>query len=114
SLHDALPILRRAQTGAIDRFEFNIEAVDVQQRELVAQVIWIYTCGHHRAEYHVAARTGKTVEIKSLHFENSGNTSPALPVSTSSQRSDNGVRSGLTSTTYAPAAFAISGMPAAG
>src|SRR5438105_2627857 len=46
--------------------------------------------------------------------DSNGRISPALPVITSSHKSESGVRSGFTSTTYAPAARAISGIEAAG
>src|SRR5688572_14584815 len=106
--------IRRAQTRSINCFKVDAEAVYAKKRELFAEIVWIHSGGNHRAEYHVAAGAGKTVKVKSLHLENSGNISPALPVITSSQMSDNGVSSGFTSQTYAPALFAISGMPAAG
>src|SRR5687768_15710812 len=100
------------QTRSVDCFEVNVEALDVKQRELLAQHVMINSSSDHRAEDHVAACTGKTVEVQSLH--NRGNTSPAFPVTTSSHRSDRSVLSGLISQTNAPADFAISGRPAAG
>src|SRR5688572_31605616 len=106
--------VRRTQTRSINCFKLDAEAVHANKRELFAEIVLIYSGGNHRAEYHVTARTGKTVKVKSFHLENSGNTSPALPVITSSQMFDNGVSSGFTSQTYAPALLAISGMPAAG
>src|SRR5215204_4849137 len=104
----------RTQAGTIDCLKVDAEALDRKPRQLFAQEVWINARGHHRAENHVAARAGETVEVESLHFPINGNTSPALPINTSSHRSDNGVRSGFTSQTYAPAAIAISGRPAAG
>src|ERR1051325_6819292 len=106
--------IRCTQAGSIYRLKVHSEAADRKQRELLPQEVWINSRRNHRAEYHVAACAGKTVEVKSLHGRNCGNTSPALPVITSSQRSESGVRSGFTSQTNAPAALAISGMPAAG
>src|SRR5215207_2412194 len=106
--------IRGTQARSVDCFKVDAEPIDAKQRELFAEKVWIDSGGDHRAEYHVAACAGETVKVESLHLENNGNTSPALPVITSSQRSDNGVRSGFTSQTYASAAFAISGRPAAG
>src|SRR6185295_2388891 len=104
----------RTQSRAVDCFEVDAESTHSKQRKLFAQVVWINTRGDQRAEYHVAARSGETVEVKSLHCPSNGKTSPALPINTSSHKSDSGVRSGFTSQMYAPAVFAISGRPAAG
>jgi len=104
----------RTKPRAINRLEVDTESADWQQRQLLPQELRINTGGHHGAEYHVAACTGKTVEVNSLHLPINGRTSPALPINTSSHKSESGVRSGFTSQTYAPAAFAISGSPAAG
>src|SRR6185503_13413139 len=106
--------VNRAQPGAIDSFKVDLETFDVQQRELFAQRSRIDTRRDHRAENHVAASTRETIEIESLHKPICGTISPALPVITSSQRPESGVRSGFTSQTYAPDAFAIPGSPAAG
>src|ERR1041384_7507694 len=91
--------VRRAESRPTHGFEINMETADRQQRQLFAQVVSLDARGNHRTENHVAARSGETIEIKSLHHPNSGNTSPALPVSTSSHRLESGVRSGFTSTT---------------
>src|SRR5688572_24075042 len=106
----------RTQSGSIRGFEVDLETFDVEQRQLFAQRIRIDAGRDHRAEYHVAACTRKTVEVESLH---SGllicvKTSPAFPMITSSHTSESGVRSGFTSHRYAPADLAISGSPAAG
>src|SRR5215208_5351923 len=106
--------VRRTQTRSVNCFKVDAEAIDAKEGELFPQIVRFNSSCDHGAEYHVAACAGETVKVQSLHLENSGNTSPALPSITSSQISDNGVRSGFTSQTYAPAAFAISGMPAAG
>src|SRR5205085_7627791 len=75
SLHSPVS---RAQPVAVYSLEVDAEPLDVKQRQLSTQVIRIYTRADHGAEYHVAARTGETVEVKSLHLENKGNTSPDL------------------------------------
>src|SRR3954470_14383547 len=93
--------VRRTQSRPIDCFELDTETTDAKQRQLFAQEVRINTRGHCGAEYHVATRAGETVEVKSLHCPINGRTSPALPISTSSHKPDSGVRSGLTSQTYA-------------
>src|SRR5215213_5924390 len=60
--------VRRTQTRAINCLEVDAEPGNRKQRELPAQEVWIHARSDHRAEYHVAARAGKTVEVKSLHF----------------------------------------------
>src|SRR5678816_1840131 len=102
----------RTQTRAVHCLEVDAEASDWKPRQLFAQEVWVNTRGHGCAKYHVAARTGETVEIKSSHLPINGKTSPALPINISSHRSESGVGSGLTSQTYAPARFAMSGRPA--
>src|SRR5215208_2420308 len=57
----------RAQTRSVDRFKVDTEPADRKQRQLFPKEVWINSRGHHRAEYHVAARPGKAVEVKSLH-----------------------------------------------
>ncbi len=57
----------RTQSRSINRFEVEVKTFDRQQRELFAQVARLDTRGNHRAENHVAARSGETIEIQSLH-----------------------------------------------
>src|SRR6185503_9286833 len=93
----------RAQPRSIHCFEIDVEPADRQQQQLFMQIAGLDARRHHRAENHVAACSGETIELESLPHPNSGSTSPALPVSTSAHRLESGVRSGFTSTTYAPA-----------
>ncbi len=59
--------VRRTESRSIHNFKVDRKAADWQARELFAQVVWIDSRGNHRPENHVAARSGKTIEVKSLH-----------------------------------------------
>ncbi len=60
--------LRRADAGTVNRLKRHFKPGEIEQRELRLQFARFDPGGDERAENHVAARPGITVEIESLHI----------------------------------------------
>ena len=59
--------VRRTDAGAIDSFEIDFPTADVEQLQPIDECARVNSGAHQRAENHVAARAGETVEVESLH-----------------------------------------------
>src|SRR5215207_5730672 len=90
---------RRADAGAVNLLEADLEVGDAEELHLFDQRALVAARSDERAERHVAADAGEAVEVEcARHASSSGKTSPALPTMVSWQSSESGVGSGLIST----------------